>query len=149
LRALVRALADKQDYRAIARYAEELYKATADPRDIVMAAQALAQSGNGRDFVRVIEAYPFLKDYDPELRRYYAWQLLYLGRLNETAQIANAIRQQSPAQRDLNLEVALAIETGEWELLGALSIFSNRPGRVFRPWGSICLSSISDTPSVT
>jgi hypothetical protein len=117
LRALVRALVEKHDDRAIARYAEELYKITADPRDMAMAAQALAQSGNGRDFVRVIEAHPFLKDYDSELRRHYAWELLYLGRLNEAAQIANAIRQKSPGQRDLNLEVALAIETGEWEQL--------------------------------
>jgi hypothetical protein len=134
LRALVRALADKQDYRAIARYAEELYKTTADPRDIAMAAQALAQSGNGRDFVRIIEVHPFLKDYDAELRRYYAWQLLYLGRLTEAAQIANSIRQQSPAERDLNLEVALAIETGEWEQLAQpLAAFLERADQLDGP----------------
>jgi hypothetical protein len=134
LRALVRALADKRDYRAIARYAEELYKTTADPRDIAMAAQALAQSGNGRDFVRVIEAHPFLKDYDPEIRRHYAWQLLYLGHLSEAAQIANAVRQQSPAQRDLNLEVALAIETGEWEQLAQpLAAFLERADQLDGP----------------
>lgn len=134
LRALVRALADKRDDRAIARYAEELYKATADPRDIAMAAQALAQSGNGRDFVRVVEAYPFLKDYDPEIKRHYAWQLLYLGRLSEATQITNTIRQQSPAQRDLNLEVALAIETGEWEQLAQpLAAFLERADQLDGP----------------
>ena len=70
----------------------------------------------------------------PKLRRYYAWQLLYLGRLNETAQIANAIRQQSPAQRDLNLEVALAIETGEWELLAQpLAAFLERADQLDGP----------------
>lgn len=61
LRALVRALVDKHDDRAVARYAEELYKITADPRDIAMTLQALAKSGNGGDFVRVIEAHPSSK----------------------------------------------------------------------------------------
>lgn len=134
LRALVRALADEHDYRAIARYSEELYKTTADPRDIAMAAQALAESGNGRDFVRVIEAHPFLKDYDPEIRRHYAWQLLYMGHLSEAGQIANAIRQRSPVQRDLNLEVALAIETGEWEQLAPpLAAFLERADQLDGP----------------
>lgn len=54
--------------------------------------------------------------------------------MSEAAQIADAIRQQSPAQRDLNLEVALAIETGEWEQLAQpLAAFLERADQLDGP----------------
>ena len=134
LRALVGALVERKDFRGIARYAEELYKATADPSDIALAARALAESGNNRDFVRVVESHRFLIDSDAGLRRHYAWQLFYLGRLTEAAEIANGIRLQFPSQRDLNLEVAIAIESGEWELLAPpLAAFLERADQLDGP----------------
>ncbi len=115
LRALIGALMERKEARGIAQYAEEVYKSTGDPHDIALAAKAYADSGDNSSFVRLIESYPFLRDYDPGLRRHYAWQLFQFGRLKEAAQIVTAIRRQSPSQRDFNLEIAIAIETGEWE----------------------------------
>ena len=131
LRALVTALIQKNDTRGIARYAEELYPHTNDPRDIAFAAKASADSGDNTNFVRIVEAHPFLRNYDVGLNRYYAWQLFRLGRLDEATEITNTIRRDHPSQRDLNLEVALAIETGEWELIAQpLAAFLERAGEL-------------------
>jgi hypothetical protein len=117
LRALVGALVQRNDARGIVQYAEELYKRTDDPRDIALAAKAFADAGDNQNFVRLAEAFPFLQDYDAGLRRHYAWQLFRLGRLDDARAITDAFRQKSPSERDSNLEIALAIESGEWELL--------------------------------
>lgn len=117
LRALLNTLVERKDHQSVARFAEELYAATNDPRDIALAAKAMTDAGDNRGFVRIVEAHPFLKDYDPGLRTYYAWQLFRFGRLDEASDIANAIRRENPGSRDLNLEIAVAIESGEWELI--------------------------------
>ena len=58
LRVLLSALLEKNEHRAIGRYAEELFGLTGDPHDITNAARAYAQSGDDDNFVRVIEAHP-------------------------------------------------------------------------------------------
>jgi hypothetical protein len=117
LRVLVGALLDKGDFLALGSYAEKLYAATSDPRDILLAAKAYAQAGEAADFVRVFEAYPFIKAKDWDLSRYYGWQLLNRGQLKQAEQVADEIRSNAPSLRDLNLEIAIAIETGQWESL--------------------------------
>src|SRR5680860_1862841 len=116
LRSLVGSLARKGDHLALARYAEELYQHTADPQDIAGAAQALARAGDGVNFVRVIERHPFLRERDPELARYYGWQLIQLGRLSGAKRVADELRK-TPAARDVHLEINIAVESGEWETL--------------------------------
>ncbi|SED26092.1 hypothetical protein SAMN05519104_3164 [Rhizobiales bacterium GAS188] len=117
LRALVAVLVQKGDHIGIARYAELLYADTRAPRDAAFAAQALLHAGDSANFVRVYEAYPFIKDIDPEFSRAYAWQLFRLGRLREAKHIADDLAHKQPTHRDLNLEIAVALETGEWEAL--------------------------------
>ncbi len=119
LRALVGALIAKKDRVATARYAEELYGQTDDPADITMAARALASVGDDENFLRVVTAYPFVEDRDLSLARNHAWLLFRLGRLKEAKRLAEALRQADPKLRDLDLEIAIAIESGEWETLGA------------------------------
>jgi len=119
LRALVNALAEKQDYLGIARYAQELYARTADPNDITMAARALAKVGDDETFLRIAETYPFVEERDPFLARHHAWLLFRLGRLNEAKQFTSALRTTDPKSRDLDLEIAIAVESGAWETLGA------------------------------
>ncbi|MGJ5134358.1 HTH domain-containing protein [Bradyrhizobium oligotrophicum] len=119
LRALVSALVRKKDHIGVSKYAELLFSETKDPRDIAVAVEAEMRAGNGDNFVRLFEANPSVKDLDVTFLRYYGWQLFRLGRLREAKQIAEELIKHHPAQRDLHLEIGIAIETGEWELLAS------------------------------
>ena len=114
LRAVVISLAAKKDHRATAKYSEELYAQSLDPHDIARAAQAFALLGDGAEFMRVIEAYPFLIEGEPGLLHWYAWELFRRGRLQEAKAAAGKL---ASSERDLQLEIAIAIESGEWESL--------------------------------
>jgi hypothetical protein len=117
LRALVAELADRGDHIGIARYAELLCMETLLPNDISLAAQAMIRVRDSANFVRVYETYPFLKSINPEFSRVYAWQLFRLGRQREAKLLADELARDHPANRDFNLEIAIALETGEWESL--------------------------------
>jgi len=113
LRALVMSLARKKDHRAIAKYSEELYEQTSDPNDIARAAQAYIFLGDGYEFIRIIETYPFLQDREPGLTHRYAWDLFRTGRQTDARKVADRLANFVPSQRDLQLEIAIAIES--WE----------------------------------
>ena len=117
LRALVRELARKKDHGALAGYAEELYRTTNDPEDIALAADAFFRAGDKTNFVRLAEQHGFLLDSYPHIARHYAWELFYLGRLDEARRVTDQFAAKGPLHRDLQLEIALAVETGEWERL--------------------------------
>lgn len=116
LRPLLGALIQRKEHRAVGPYAEELYALTGDPHDIAAAAQAYANAGDNDSFMRIVEAHPSLKDNDAAIAKHYAWQLFHRGRIKE-AVTAVAQLGSSVSGRDLNLEVALALETGDWESL--------------------------------
>jgi hypothetical protein len=116
LRPLLGALIQKKEHRAVGPYAEELYALTGDPHDSAAAAQAYANAGDNDSFMRIVEAHPTLKDGDAAIARHYAWQLFHRGRIKEAATAAAQLANTASG-RDLNLEVALALETGDWESL--------------------------------
>ena len=116
LRPLLGALIQKGEHHAVGPYAEELFALTGNPRDIAAAAQAYANAGDNDNFMRVVEAHPATKHSDAGIERHYAWQLFRQGRLNE-ANLAAAQLEHTALGRDLNLEVAIALETGDWEKL--------------------------------
>ena len=116
LRVLLGALVEKKEYRAIGPYAEELFGLTGDSHDIANAAKAYAQVGDDENFFRIVEAHPSIKDGDPAIAAHYAWQLFRRGQLKEARRAAAELDRFSSG-RDLNLDVALALETGEWETL--------------------------------
>jgi hypothetical protein len=96
----------------------ELYAQTNDPRDAVATANALANAGDSAEFLRVVDAYPFVKEHNPALARHEAWKLFELGRITEAKQIAEELRASHEAKyRDLDLEIAIAVESGDWEVL--------------------------------
>jgi hypothetical protein len=66
--------------------------------------------------MRIAEAHPTLKEGDPAIARHYAWQLFHRGRIKEAAAVAAELGRTASG-RDLNLEVAIALETGDWEAL--------------------------------
>jgi hypothetical protein len=116
LRGLVDALIRKQDHRALGKYAELLYAMTGDPDDLVNCAKAFARAGDQENFIRVMREHPFLRERDMSLKRALAWRLFDAGNLKDAQQIADELAK-TESRRDLNLEVALAIEMGRWELL--------------------------------
>ena len=129
LRALVNALVQKKDYISIAKYAELLFGETKDPQDLALAARAMSHAGDGDNFVRLIEAHPVMLDYDLGFMRNYAWQLFRLGRLREAKQMTDEIERKVPARRDLQLEYAIALESGEWEALAGPLAAALEPSR--------------------
>jgi hypothetical protein len=116
LRPLIASLAHREDYRSIAPHAEQLFALTNDPRDIAYAANAYAKAGDDDNFVRIVESHPAILDRDAGLMRHYGWQLFHHGRLNEARKLTERL-QANPDDRDLSLEIAIAIESGEWETL--------------------------------
>ena len=118
LRALVETLKRQRNHRLLGPYAEKLHAQTEDPDDMVVAAKAYAATEDVTNFIRVVETFPTTRVRSPDLQRRYAWELLVGGRLKDVAAIAQELRET--AARDTRLEVALAIETGQWEQLALL-----------------------------
>ena len=116
LKGLVDALARKQDHRALGKYAELLYAQTSDPEDLVNSAKAFARAGDHDNFIRVMLEHPSLKERDMTLKRVLAWRLFDAGKIKDARQIADELAK-AESHRDLNLEVAVAVETGRWEQL--------------------------------
>lgn len=118
LRTLVETLKRQRNHRLLGPYAEKLHAQTEDPEDIVVAAKAYAATDDAANFIRLVESFPITQARSPDLQRRYAWELLVRGRLKEAAAIALALRGNT--ERDIRLEIALAIETGQWEQLASL-----------------------------
>lgn len=116
LRSLLSALIQKGEHQAVGPYAEELFALTGNPRDIAAAAQAYANAGDSDNFMRVVDAHPAIRQSDTGIESHYAWQLFRRGRLKEAAAAATELGRTG-SKRDLNLEVAIALETGDWETL--------------------------------
>jgi tetratricopeptide (TPR) repeat protein len=116
LRALISQLVKRKDHRALAHYAEILYQQTNDPVDAVLAGNAFANAGDDENFLRVLKANPFVEERDPVLARHHAWKLFHHGQLHDAKRIARELRK-SAKLRDLELEIAIAIESGDWEAL--------------------------------
>lgn len=116
LRSLLGALIQKGEHHAVGPYAEELFALTGNPRDIAAAAQAYANAGDNDNFMRVVEADPAIRQSNTRIETHYAWQLFRRGRLKEAA-VEAAELGRTASDRDLNLEVAIALESGDWETL--------------------------------
>ncbi|WP_407193767.1 tetratricopeptide repeat protein [Bradyrhizobium sp. STM 3566] len=129
LRALVAALLAKEDYIGIAKYAELLFAETNDPRDLAFAAKAALHAGDGDTFVRLVEAHPGLQDRDADMLRSYGWQLFRLGRLQEARVVTDEMQYRYSAARDLSLEYAIALDSGDWERLAEPLCAALEPAR--------------------
>jgi hypothetical protein len=114
LRVLIGQLLEREDHRALGYYAEMLYQRTGDPMDAVLAAKAFASAGDDEAFLRAIDLCPPERR-DPSLMHRHAWVLFQRGLLKDAAQVVDELRKTP--QRDLNLEIAIAIECGDWEAL--------------------------------
>jgi hypothetical protein len=116
LNTLVDVLIRQANHQLLGPYAEKLHAATLNPRDIVIAAKAYAAADDHLNFVRVVETFPFTMDRSLEVKQRFAWRLLRMGRLGESKQIADSMKADTKT-RDLPLEINLAIETGQWDML--------------------------------
>ena len=73
--------------------------------------------GDGSELIRVVEKHPFITSNNAGVWRHYAWELFRRGRLNEARDNTERLAQAFPEHRDLNLEIIVAIKSGEWESL--------------------------------
>src|SRR5258706_7826655 len=85
------------------------------PRILDMPPNAYARVGDNENFLRLVEAHLGIMNADSRLMRHYGWQLMNRGRMKEAARTAELL-QATPADRDLNLEIAIAVEPGEAEV---------------------------------
>jgi hypothetical protein len=128
LRSLVEMLIRAKDDRQVASYAEELYSRTRNPEDIALAAQAAARTGDRKSFVRIIEAHPFLEEHDPAFSLHRARILFHAGQLREAGTLIDKASKAIPPKRDLDLEIRVAIASGNWEALSrTLAAFLDQP----------------------
>jgi len=116
LRNLIGILTERNDHRSIGPYCEELFARTHDPMDLAFAARSYARAGDNDSFLRIAETNKAVLERDSELRRHYAWQLLSRGQLTEALVQANRLAETATT-RDLDLEIAISIDSGDWEAL--------------------------------
>ena len=130
LRALIDAFASRGDHRSAAEHAQELYRRTNDPADITFAVRAFARAGSLDEFVELVEAHRFVLEVSHEIAVRYAWEVFRRGRLEDARNLTDAFAAKRLDQRDLNLEIALAIESGNWEAVAQpLEVFRANPDR--------------------
>lgn len=120
LRALVQALADRGDRLATARRAVELYERTFDASDIRLAMRALSSLGQDNEFLALEAKYPTATSGDNELIRTHAGMLFKQGRFADAKRVLAALSSQGVEFRALDLEIAIAIESGAWENISAI-----------------------------
>jgi hypothetical protein len=68
-------------------------------------------------FSDFVEHNPEIIERDPELKRYQAWRLLFAGQIKEARVLAVQLREAGVEPRALDLEMAIAIDSGDWESL--------------------------------
>jgi len=127
LRTLVGLLASLEDKRALARYAHLLFKRTESLADARSAARAMAAADEVEDFRDLIKQVPDILEHDQELKLYYASDLIHAGRLKEAQRIIREVRMEGngdavigPGSPEFDLEVTVAIDTGDWDGLARL-----------------------------
>lgn len=131
LRSLVGVLASRGDSAALVHYGRLLYDETRSLEDALMAARAMAVAEMADAFSDFVEHNPEIIERDPELKRYQAWRLLFAGRIREAQVLAVDLRGAGAEHRDLDLEMAVAIDSGEWENLAVplAHFLENRDGQ--------------------
>ncbi len=110
LRALVGVLVQKNEHRAAARYGEELFGLTYDPRDIAIAAKAYANAGEDDHFIRIVQQFPFVKSDDPAIAERYAWQLCATTARRGGSDVTEANFKQPCCTRDEGWPLGLGLQ---------------------------------------
>lgn len=130
LRALIDAFVSRSDHRSVAEHALQLYARTQHPDDITFALTALGRAGSLEELVALVDSHSFVLEKSCEVARRYAWELFRQGRLKDVRTLLDRFAAGGIDQRELNLEIALAIETGNWEAVSQpLEIFRAHPER--------------------
>lgn len=119
LRAFVHALMAKSDDRAVGEFSEKLFELSGDPTDLRNALVAYAASGDEANFRRLAVLHPDIVTKDGRLLRNFAIVQYRGGLLKEARQTLDSLVNALPGERDLQLEVAIAIEMGDWEALAS------------------------------
>lgn len=126
LRSLLGVLHDGGRWDTFAQRAEELFERTNNLNDLADAARAYLRVGDDQNFLRLLEGHTDLEGFDPAFPKQLGWAHFRLGHLGEAKRKAG---QRPGNARDIDLEIALAVETGDWESLpGIVSAYLDTDG---------------------
>ena len=142
LRAYVNALGEKGDRAAVIEHGKALFARSKDLGDLAKVARAMASVGNEAPLVEFLDAYPEITERDPELRRHYAGVLYKLGRLDRATEVVAKIAEGGASERLLDLEMAIAVESGAWENLAVITAAHLADGRK-REGGALIQAAIA------
>jgi hypothetical protein len=119
LQLLVSALVERKDYAGLAPYAEALYRETGKAGDLNLAIRAYDRGGDVQAFLRLLAEAPDQANSDPQVGIRQAGYLLRNGRVKEARELAGQLRAAAPGA--LDVELAAAVEIGDWEDVGRIA----------------------------
>ena len=115
LRMLVNAYEDADDWPRVSEYGRTLLDCTGDIADARKYVIALYNLERLDDAMAVFEAYPALLDRYDGLRLLYTQTLFERGRINDARTALQALRETKDSPNARQLEINLAIVSGDWE----------------------------------
>lgn len=115
LRTLIGAFESRGDHRSAAEHALKLYRRSNHPDDMTFAAIEMGRAGDIDGFVALVDTHPFILQGSHGACVRYGWALLRRGRIKDARDVVDRLIRQGTDKRELNLEIAIAIESGDWE----------------------------------
>lgn len=110
------------DWAALHPLIERLFQLERTPDNARRLIECLRRNPTGGQarIVEFFEQNPDVTDWAPDLASAKAWALFHTGRLKEARTINDALRRNRTDPADLQLDINLAIQSGEWERFPAI-----------------------------
>ena len=117
LRILVAGFTDAQDWQNACEYGQRLLDISGDLDDARNYLISLYNCERHDEAIRVMESYPALCADNDFLRRLRVQIMFESGRLKQASSALNALRQSSDSPEARELQISMAVVSGDWESL--------------------------------
>ena len=114
---IVELLYIQKKWQQLCHYSSLLFDITLDLSDAEIFARSLNESNRFSDLAQLLRKYPEFLDQSDYLQMLWSWMLYREGFLIESKTALEKLRVKRDDQNDRNLEVNIAISTGQWETL--------------------------------
>ena len=121
LQNLIAHLTEVGDRQALVPLVRELFERESTLQNAREVVSTL--SASPADFPAIttfLEAYPLIVNRSDDLRSALAWSLFHVGRVDESLEVNLELLSRRKHSDDLNLDVNIAIVTGDWERLSTI-----------------------------
>lgn len=122
LRNLVRHLVESEDWARLRPFAEKLFEVERTPENaarLVHCLKSLPAAG-ARAVVDFFSREADVAEWSPRFAADFAWSLFETGRIREARLLVNRLISERRDSNDTQLDINLAIQSGEWERLSAI-----------------------------